>query len=68
MARRPAPRSSAHETRTPLLPLRRAARAPRGGLALDIDLPGGLPVGDDELDAIERLLGAEIEAILARRH
>jgi len=48
--------------------LRREPRAPRGGPALDIDLPSGLPVGDDELDAIERLLGTQIEAILGRRH
>jgi hypothetical protein len=51
--------------RTPLLALRRATR---GRPALDIDLPADLAVGDDELDAIERLLGSDLEALLAPRH
>jgi hypothetical protein len=51
--------------RTPLLALRRATR---GRPALDIDLPADLAVGEDELDAIERLLGSDLEALLAPRH
>jgi hypothetical protein len=55
--------SHPHRQRAPRAPARRASR-PESPLAIESDLSAEMAVGDQELEAILRLLGCELDNIL----